>query len=301
MLDVVAALPEAYDEPFADSSAIPTYLVSRIARERVTVALSGDGGDELFFGYPRYWYHMNQGWALEAPAPVRKMAAAILSAVPRRRFRRAAQVLREASSDRYDRFVSWWSQDDVRRFMCRDAMTSPGYADVRRRARDLDPNAQPPLVDLLTYLPDDILAKVDRASMQVSLETRCPLLDHRVVEFALALPLDVKWRDGQTKWLLRRLLDRRVPKSLIDRPKMGFGVPLDAWMRGQLRDRIESLFASEVFASVGVDSVSARAEWRRFVEGRGDRPDQVWNLFTLAAWAERWRPDGHARTPTAHQ
>jgi asparagine synthase (glutamine-hydrolysing) len=280
MLDVIDLLPDAFDEPFADSSAIPTYLVSRIARQRVTVALSGDGGDELFFGYPRYRHHMNAA------------AAAVIGAVPRRRFRRAAHVLRTAGADRYDRFISWWSADDIRALTHGEPETNPTYDDVRTRAKSLDPNTQPPLIDLVTYLPDDILAKVDRASMQVSLETRCPLLDHRVVEFAVGLPLDLKWRDGTTKWLLRRILRRRVPDAIIDRPKMGFGVPLTSWLRGPLRTRAEHLFASETLERIGVDTARARAEWQHFVSGQSDRSDQIWNLFAIGAWAERWQPNG---------
>lgn len=290
MLAFVDMLPDAFDEPFADSSAVPTYLVSRIARQRVTVALSGDGGDELFFGYPRYWFHMKRGWVLAAPAPIRRMAAAAIGAVPRRKYRRVAHVLRSANGDRYDRFVSWWGQEDVSRLTGRGPSVAPAYADMSRRTRSLNPNARPPLFDLVTYLPDDILTKVDRASMQVSLETRCPLLDHRVVEFAVGLPLELKLREGKAKWLLRRLLSRRVPDALIDRPKMGFGVPLTAWLRGPLRARVDQLFASPVFESVGIDREHARAEWLQFVNGRPDGPDQLWNLFALAAWAQRWQP-----------
>src|SRR5262249_46670506 len=138
MLDLVDVLPDAFDEPFADSSAIPTYLVSRIARERVTVALSGDGGDELFFGYPRYWHHMNSAWMLTTPRPIRRAAAALIGAVPRRRFRRAAHVLRSDGDDRYDRFVSWWHTDEIPQLAHGEAGTSDAYADAQRRGRDLD-------------------------------------------------------------------------------------------------------------------------------------------------------------------
>jgi asparagine synthase (glutamine-hydrolysing) len=295
MLDVVDMLPDAFDEPFADSSAIPTYLVSKIARQRVTVALSGDGGDELFFGYPRYWHHMNTGWMLATPPSIRRAAAAVIGAVPRSKFRRAAHVLRSDAGDRYERFISWWSGDDVRKLTGDDAETSPAYFDVRQRAVHLDQNLRPSLIDLVTYLPDDILTKVDRASMQVSLETRCPLLDHRVVEYALQLPLDLKWRTGTTKWLLRRLLYRRVPQALVDRPKMGFGVPLTAWLRGPLRQRVDGLFDSRELEAVGIDPTVARAEWRQFRDSRSDKShSQIWNLFALAAWAARWQPQPSA-------
>src|SRR5436190_7364104 len=206
MLDVVDMLPDAFDEPFADSSAIPTYLVSKIARQRVTVALSGDGGDELFFGYPRYWHHLNTSWVLATPGPLRRAAAAVIGAVPRRKFRRAAEVLRVEDGDRYERFISWWGGEDVQRLTHGAVQSYPAYAEVRRRSAEVATAVQPLVLDLVTYLPEDILTKVDRASMLVSLETRCPLLDHRVVEFVLGLPLDLKWRDGTAKWLLRRML-----------------------------------------------------------------------------------------------
>jgi asparagine synthase (glutamine-hydrolysing) len=298
MLEVVDLLPDAFDEPFADSSAIPTYLVSKIARQRVTVALSGDGGDELFFGYPRYWHHMNTGWVLTTPHSIRRAAAAVIGAVPRRTFRRAAHVLRSEDDDRYERFISWWSPDEARRLTGNDAERSVAYADVQRRSHSLDENLRPGLLDLVTYLPDDILAKVDRASMQVSLETRCPLLDHRVVEFALGLPLDLKWRSGTTKWLLRRLLHRRVPAALVERPKMGFGVPLSSWLRGPLRDRADRLFGSSDLETVGIDADVAREEWRRFASGRSDASPQIWNLFAIAAWAARWQPQPSASVAT---
>lgn len=291
MLAVIDLLPDAFDEPFADSSAIPTYLVSRIARDRVTVALSGDGGDELFFGYPRYRHHMNTGWVLGAPRPLRRAAAAVIGAVQRRKFRRAADVLRVEGDDRYHRFISWWHSEEVRQLTRGDAEANPTYVDLRRRAARLDPIAQPLLIDLVTYLPEDILTKVDRASMQVSLETRCPLLDHRVVEFALGLPLDLKWRDGTTKWLLRRMLARRVPTALTDRPKMGFGVPLTSWLLGPLRSRADRLFESSQLEAVGIDARRARDEWRRFAAGGSEQSPQIWNLVALAMWAERWQPE----------
>ena len=290
MLDVVALLPDAFDEPFADSSAIPTYLVSKIARERVTVALSGDGGDELFFGYDRYRHQIASRWLLAAPRPVRRAAAAVLAAVPRRKFRRAADVLRIDGVDTYDKFVTWWSDREVEQLTHARSLLNPVYEEVRRRAASLPEAARPPLIDVFTYLPDDILTKVDRASMQVSLETRCPLLDHRVVELALSLPLGFKWRGGTTKWLLRRLLDRRVPAALIDRPKMGFGVPLVTWLAGPLRPQADQLFGSSVLEAVGVDPVRARAAWQQFLFGRAEYAHLIWSLFALGTWAERWQP-----------
>jgi len=290
MLDVVDILPDTFDEPFADSSAIPTYLVSRIARQRVTVALSGDGGDELFFGYPRYRYHMNAGWLFGTPRPVRRAAAAVIGAVPRRKFRRAADVLRVDGADRYEPFIAWWTGEEAAAFTGVDAGANPAYIDLRTRSSRIDDDLQPLLLDLGTYLPDDILTKVDRASMRVSLETRCPLLDHRVVEFALGLPLGLKWRGGATKWLLRRLLARRVPPALTDRSKMGFGVPLQSWLRGPLRSRGDRLFESTSLESVGIDARRARDAWREFSAGKSDQSHRIWSLVAIAMWTERWQP-----------
>jgi asparagine synthase (glutamine-hydrolysing) len=293
MLEVVDRLPDMFDEPFADSSAIPTYLVSRIARERVTVALSGDGGDELFFGYPRYRHHMNTGWVLGAPRPLRRAAAALAGVLPHTRFRRAADVLRPISNDgddRYERFISWWNGTEVGSLTNSGPETNPAYADAIRRTAAVDSRLRPLVVDLVTYLPEDILTKVDRASMQVSLETRCPLLDYRFVQMALPLPLAYKLRRGETKWLMRRMLARRVPPALTERPKMGFAVPLTAWLQGPLRARAQKLFESDALEAVGVDAGVARAEWRQFVGGRVEQAHQIWSLVALAMWAERWQP-----------
>jgi asparagine synthase (glutamine-hydrolysing) len=288
MLGLLDAVAGQLDEPFADSSAIPTHLVSKITRRHVTVALSGDGGDELFFGYPRYHAEARQGWLLSAPRPLRLLAAMLADSVPRRRFRRAAQVLRTDSVDGYDRFVTLWSPAEVARLTRRPAIENAVYRQTFERAEPISRQQRPPLIDLVTYLPEDILTKVDRMSMAVSLETRCPLLDHRVVEFALRLPLEMKWHGGRGKWLLRRILYRRVPRELLERPKMGFGVPLADWFRGPLRASMEERIAGAVLEDLGLDSAPARAVWRDFLSGRSHRTDLVWSLYALMLWAERW-------------
>ena len=289
LLDVVEGFADMFDEPFADSSAIPTYLVSRIARERVTVALSGDGGDELFFGYPRYAYHADGAWVLGLPRIVRRMAATAAARAPRRRLRRIADVLRNDEADRYARFVTWFAPADIAALTGRLPIDAPLYADVLARTRDLPRRERPPLLDLVSYLPDDILAKVDRASMAVSLEVRAPLLDHRVVEFALGLPYSRKRRGGSTKWLLRRLLYKRVPRALIDRPKMGFGVPLGDWFRGPLRDPMSDFCAGHDLDDLGIDGKAIRQLWADFGTGRTLRTDLLWQVFALVAWARRFR------------
>jgi asparagine synthase (glutamine-hydrolysing) len=290
MLGILDLLPEYFDEPFADSSAVPTYLVSKIARRSVTVALSGDGGDELFFGYPRYSYHANQAWLLDSPRPVRHTAAWLASAIPRRRFQRAAEVLRQEENDAYSRFVGWWSPSDIETLTGHFALKNPVYAETRARLAALPPRERPPVLDLVSYLPEDILTKVDRASMAVSLETRNPLLDHRVVEFALRLPLRMKWRGGVTKWLLRRILYKKVPRELLDRPKMGFGVPLAGWLKGPLKERMGNYLSGHLLEELGLEPGRARGLWTDFLAGRSNQTELLWNLYALISWAERWRP-----------
>jgi asparagine synthase (glutamine-hydrolysing) len=290
MLDVVDRLPRFFDEPFADSSAIPTYLVSQATRRHVTVALSGDGGDELFFGYPRYFYIGRGKWLLRAPRPVRRTAALVASAAPWRRVRRIADVLREDDADPYTRFVAWWGGEDLRA-LAGAVSVPPAYGAARARLQAMASEGRPPILDIVSYLPEDILTKVDRASMAVSLEARCPLLDHRVAEIALGMP--VQWRtDGRTgKLPLRRLLEKRVPRALFDRPKMGFGVPIADWLRGPLRTRMDGYIDGPALAQLGLDPAPARRVWREFLDRRHHRADRLWNLFALGAWVEQWKPE----------
>ena len=289
MLDVVDRLPSFFDEPFADSSAIPTYLVSRVTRQHVTVALSGDGGDELFFGYPRYFFVDRAAWLLSAPRAVRRALAGVASAAPWRRVRRAADVLLDDDRDRYGRFIAWWSGEELRA-MAGPVAENPVYEEARARLAALNHQERAPILDVVSYLPEDILTKVDRASMAVSLETRCPLLDHRVAEFALGLPLHMKTGGGVGKLPLRRLLRKRVPVELTDRPKMGFGVPLDQWLRGPLRERMDAAVNGRVLKELGLDAAPAQALWREFLAGRVHRTDRLWSLFALAEWVAHWRP-----------
>jgi len=289
MLAVVDQLPDMYDEPFADSSPVPTYLVSRIARERVTVALSGDGGDELFFGYPRYRHHASAAALLALPKPIRRGAAIAADRLPTRRGRRIADVLRSDEADHYSRFVSLFTPSEIARL----TGTVPGvpalYRDALERSLSIARAARPGLLDLVSYLPEDILTKVDRASMAISLEVRAPLLDHRVVELALGMPLSLKRRAGAVKWILRQLLYKRVPPALIDRPKMGFGVPLADWFRGPLRERMESYCSGPELIDMGIDPVPVRAMWHEFQQGRRHRVYPLWSMFTLMAWTRRFR------------
>jgi asparagine synthase (glutamine-hydrolysing) len=284
MLDVVDRIAGMFDEPFADSSAVPTYLVSKIARSSVTVALSGDGGDELFLGYPRYRLQAHATAMLALPRPVREVAARGATRLPTRRLRRIADVLRNDDADPYARFIAWWRRDDIAALTGQPAPDGPAYADAQARAAHLNRRDRAALIDVVSYLPEDILTKVDRASMAVSLEVRAPFLDHRVAEFALGLPASLKLRGRTTKWLLRKLLYKRVPRALVERPKMGFGVPLAAWFRGPLRERMDGYCAGHAFEDVGVDPAPVRRLWADFGAGRTQRADLVWQMFVLAAW-----------------
>ena len=308
-MEVIPALPEIYDEPFADSSQIPTYLVSRLAREHVTVSLSGDGGDEVFGGYNRYlwadavWRRF--GWM---PAGLRRaVAGTLLSVSPRgwdslatrlgpllpnaarqrvpgEKVHKLARALRaDGPEGLYGTLVSHW-QDPASVVLGANG----GGSSTR-----LDGAALPGLTrrmmytDTVTYLPDDILVKLDRATMAVSLEGRVPYLDHRVVEFAWRLPLGMRARDGQGKWLLRRVLDRYVPRDLVERPKMGFGLPIGAWLRGPLRDWAESMLHPTRLRREGyLDPRPVRAAWAEHLSGRRNRQYELWDVLMFQAWLE---------------
>ena len=297
-LDVIPRLPVLYDEPFADTSQIPTFLVSRLAREHVTVALSGDGGDELFGGYRRYASCLTR-WRRMAPFPagLRRAAAGLLAGTaaagwrasgPRalgRLGRVAEQLGAESLEDLFARASA--RCPDARRFV--PGATTPGglLHDPSRRAQLTEPLERMMLLDLAGNLPEDILTKVDRASMGVSLEVRCPLLDHRVVEFAWRLPVELKWRPSESKWLLRRVLERYVPRALFDRPKMGFGVPLAAWLRGPLREWAEDLLAPDRLRRGGaLDAVAVREVWAQHLAGWRDHRLLLWNLLSFQAWSD---------------
>jgi asparagine synthase (glutamine-hydrolysing) len=279
---------------------VPTYLVSKIAREMVTVALSGDGGDELFFGYPRYRYHSLAATALAMPRSLRYAVAFGADRLPTRRLRRIAGVLRGDEHDRYARFISWWRPEEILALTGHAPDEGLLYADAFARSESLARDDRPGVLDLVSYLPEDILTKVDRASMAVSLEVRAPLLDHRVVEFALGLPASLKRRRGSMKWILRRLLYKRVPRELIERPKMGFGVPLTDWFRGPLREQMDTYCAGSDLADLGIDPQPVRRLWADFQRGHSHRSELLWLMFQLIAWSRRFRSAAPAAlAPTA--
>ena len=300
---VIPKLPLLYSEPFADSSQIPTFLVSQLARAHVTVSLSGDAGDELFCGYNRYQL-TSSIWRKVAMLPRRlrlSIARGALSVGPSHwdrigrivsasrlgdRLHKGASLLGSRSiSELYRSMVSHWEAPES---VVLDA-TEPlsALTDLDRRLDGLGDIERMMALDLLTYLPDDILVKVDRAAMGVSLETRVPFLDHRVVEFAWSLPFDYKLRDGVTKWPLREVLYRHVPRAMIERPKMGFGVPIDSWLRGPLRDWAESLISSERLAREGFfDPRPIRVKWEEHLSGRRNWQYLLWDVLVFQAWLE---------------
>ena len=313
-LSVIPQLPEIYDEPFADSSQIPTVLVSRLARRHVTVALSGDGGDELFCGYVRYfwgrrlWNRMRflphpvrafAGNALTSLAPdtwnsllgrlTRAIPSTALREVNGNRIHKLAEILEAKTPDvLYQGLISHWQDPESVALGSREATSIATDCPQRTNLRDF--TARMMYMDAATYLPDDILVKVDRASMSVGLESRVPLLDHRVVEFAWRAPLSLKLRENHGKWLLRQVLYRYVPRPLIERPKMGFGVPIDSWLRGPLRDWAEALLSKHRLRDEGYfDPAPIRAKWAEHLSGSRNWQYLLWDILMFQAWLESER------------
>jgi len=304
-LDALDAQAAIFGEPFADSSAVPTGRVSELARRAVTVALSGDAGDELFAGYRRYRFHMAaERVRAMLPGGLRRVAFGGLAALYPKldrapRWLRAKTTLQEWAADEAEGFYRTVCKipDAARRELLSPQMRAAidGYrpAQLIRAAMDEagtdDKLARAQYADIQTYLVGDILTKVDRATMAVSLEGRVPLLDHRVVEYAWTLPLSLKIREGKGKWALRQVLKRYVPDSLVDRPKQGFGVPIDSWLRGPLRDWAEDLLSPRTLASDGIlRPEPVTAMWHEHLSGRRNWSGQLWVVLMFQAWRQRW-------------
>jgi asparagine synthase (glutamine-hydrolysing) len=304
---VIPRLPNLFDEPFSDSSQIPTHLVSALARQQVTVSLSGDGGDELFSGYTRYsvasglWQKLSR-----IPRPLRRAAAHAITAIPPAtwtaigqhlpiealqqrlgdRLHKGAGILGNQSIDGlYRSLVSHW--DSPGEVVLQGQEPPTLLTGNAHELGSVDTVERMMALDFMTYLPDDILVKLDRAAMAVSLETRVPMLDHRVVEFAWRLPQNLKQRDGVGKWVLRQVLYRHVPRALMDRPKMGFGIPIDSWLRGPLRDWAESLLSPERLQREGFFAVApVRQKWDEHLSDERNWAYHLWDVLMFQSWLE---------------
>jgi len=314
-LAIIPKLPSMYCEPFSDSSQIPTFLVSQMAKQHVTVALSGDGGDELFGGYNRYMAARKVwGPVQRLPAFTRHAAAGLLRALPPatwdklfdwarpvlpKRFqlsmpgekaRKLADVLTLSDGhDFYRQLTSHWTDPASIVIGATEPQTLLTDATAWPKTDSLEHAMM--AMDAQTYMTDDILTKVDRAAMAASLETRVPMLDHRVVELAWRMPLDFKIRDGQGKWLLRQVLYRHVPKELIERPKMGFAIPLDSWLRGSLKQWAEALLDEQRLRLEGYfHPEPIRKMWSEHLSGKHNWQYHLWSVLMFQAWLENDNP-----------
>jgi asparagine synthase (glutamine-hydrolysing) len=315
-MDVIPLLPALYDEPFSDSSQIPTFLVAHLARQHVAVSLSGDGGDELFSGYSRYAL-AQKIWPIlsQAPFVARKAIAKLLLSTTPQRYNQVTKILSGLLTERYRPRDTG---DKIHKFA--GVMASPSIDDLYfslishwtdtpalvLEATEYptpflgafseigidDPVKAMMYFDQVGYLPNDILVKLDRASMGVSLESRVPFLDHRLVEFTWTLPLTVLRRYGTSKWPLRQILARHVPPKLTDRPKTGFSIPLGAWLRGPLRDWAEALLDESRLRQDGYfDPLPVRKAWDEHVSGARNRHYHLWDVLMFQAWLDRYSSD----------
>jgi asparagine synthase (glutamine-hydrolysing) len=312
-LAIIPKLASIYDEPFSDSSQIPTYLISQLARRHVTVSLSGDGADELFCGYNRYLFTEKVwSWISVLPLALRKLASFVINSLPIKlwdfglsnvglflprslrqsnygdKLLKGAGVIDARSAD--DLYLKMVSHENVPSSVVLGDSAEPGtlLTSNSPKLESLNRVQQMMALDLITYLPDDILTKVDRAAMAVSLETRVPFLDHRLAEFAWKLPMSMKIRNGQSKWIMREVLHKYVPKELIERPKMGFGVPLGSWLRGNLRDWAESLLDESRLRNEGFfNPKPIRQKWAEHLSGKRNWQYQIWDALMFQAWLEK--------------
>ncbi|MCZ6804992.1 MAG: asparagine synthase (glutamine-hydrolyzing) [Proteobacteria bacterium] len=306
--NVIPLLSDIYDEPFADSSQIPTYLVSKLARNDVTVVLSGDGGDEVFAGYNRYLFgkKLIQGMNI-CPSLIKRMMgnlmltlspeswSSINTILPDRlqfpqfgeKIYKLAELLSIKPEMAYQSFVSKWNEPES---LVTDSIESKSIVTQGENVVDIDKVIERmQFLDTISYLPDDILTKVDRASMAVSLEARVPLLDHRVVELAWQLPMRFKIFNGKGKWILRNILYKTVPKDLLERPKMGFGVPIGEWLRGPLLEWAETLLDEKKINEQGLLKYELiHNKWQEHLTGKRNWQHQLWNVLMFQAWYERW-------------
>lgn len=306
-LDVIPQIPRYWTEPFADSSQIPTFLVSALAKQQVTVSLSGDGGDELFSGYARYrmaeriWSKLGR-----IPYPLNKFGAAAIDILPGELMEAGQKLLPQGLqvahlADRLPKLAQLLRHSNSMQFYkgLMSTQQSPGdivlggsdpetvYDTSNSLVKEIGLSETMGVIDALSYLPADILAKVDRASMAHSLESRVPMLDHRIVEFAFQVPMSLKHRDGRSKWLLKTLAHRYIPKDIMERPKMGFGVPISDWLRGPLREWGEDLLSEDKLRDDGFfNAPTVRQLWDEHQSGKRRWHAQLWGILMFQAWHE---------------
>ena len=302
-LNVVPSLAHMYDEPFSDSSQIPTFLISKLTREHVTVALSGDGGDEVFAGYNRYFLTQKIQRLLKVmPGFSKELFSKLLMSVPPAKwtslfsvlpasmqlpqtgdkFHKLARLLTLEEEELYHELISHW--DDTESLVLGSKEPRKKYIDSNLALTNTE---KMQYIDTLTYLPDDILAKVDRASMSVSLEVRVPLLDHRVLEFAWGMNENMKIRNKSGKWALKEILKKYIPQELTDRPKMGFGVPIDSWLRGPLRTWAEDLLNYNSIREQGyLNADMVKHKWEEHISGKRNWQYHLWDVLMFQAWLE---------------
>ncbi len=310
----IEMLPDIWDEPFSDVSQIPTYLVSGVARQGVTVSLSGDGGDELFAGYNRHaWLERIWTRAAVLPPRFRRAAGAAITRIPPGFVERAAGATRilpqklqlrnpSTKAAKMGRVLAAPTADDAYRSLTTHWVDAGSIVLGVSEHDDQVPVDSVPFgqsriteemlwLDLVGYLPNDILVKLDRGAMAVSLETRVPFLDRQVLDLAWSLPLQVKLRDGQTKWPLRQVLQRHIPADLVDRPKMGFGFPIGRLLRGPLREWADHLLADRRLRAQGLlDPAPIRRAWAAHCSGSQDLGYELWDVLVLQGWIDRWHP-----------
>ena len=311
--EVISRLPDIYDEPFSDSSQIPTFLISQLTRHHVTVSLSGDGGDELFAGYNRY-FRVKDFWEKTRfiPNPLKHFLSGTIRSISSdgwdRFFSRVRFLMPDifkkkmfggklyelteffncrTTDDLYKRFISHWTKPQELVAIAKEPATVIGDRSLSTEIPDFVDRMM--FLDLVTYLPDDILTKVDRASMAVSLEARVPMLDHRIIEFSKKLPLNLKIKREKSKWLLRKILYKYIPEKLIDRPKMGFAIPIDTWLSGPLRDWAEDLLSKDGMRKEGIlDPEPIHRLWREHLTGKCNWGHLLWDVLMFQSWYKRW-------------
>jgi asparagine synthase (glutamine-hydrolysing) len=308
-MEVIPKLPSIYDEPFSDSSQIPTFLVSQLAKDHVKVALSGDGGDELFCGYNRYLMGKKfSNISRFMPLSLRKILALSIQLISPQKWNKVynflpglneyvnfgdkihkgASVLEsETLYDYYYKLCSHWKNPNKVVVNCKEPKTL--LTDLNYDLKNFNIQQQMMILDFITYLPDDILTKVDRAAMACSLETRVPFLDHKLIEYVWKIPHSLKFRNGKGKWILRQILEQYIPKNLIERPKMGFGVPIGIWLRGPLQDWAENLLSETRLKQEGFfNSKLIRDKWMEHLSGKKNWQYDLWDVLMFQAWKDEY-------------